>query len=230
MADLLLAPGLNCTGLLFAPQIEALKGAVSCRVADHGVASSLDEIAATILASAPPRFALAGLSMGGYVAFELLRQAPERVTRLCLLDTSAALDDAQEAERRRRTIRLAEAGRLQELHRLLWPSLVHPARLSDGELEEVVLQMMHDTGADRFVRQQTAVLNRRDYRPVLRAISVPTTIIVGAQDAITPPDASRAMQAMIAGAQLVEVPDCGHLSTLERPKYVSGLMAEWLAG
>jgi pimeloyl-ACP methyl ester carboxylesterase len=230
MHDLILVPGLNCTGALYAPQIAALAGKARCQVADHCRASSLEEIAAQILVAAPPRFALAGLSMGGYVAFEIIRQAPERVTRLCLLDTRAAMDNTEEAERRRRTIALAEGGQFEKLHDILWPKLVHPGRIADRALEETVLGMMRDTGPPGFVRQQTAVLNRRDYREVLQAIRVPTTIVVGAQDSITPPEASRAMQALIAGSKLVEVPDCGHLSTLERPSAVSVAMKAWLTG
>jgi pimeloyl-ACP methyl ester carboxylesterase len=230
LPDLVLVPGLNCTGALFSPQIAGLADAVRCHVANHGGAASLEEIAAQILAVMPPRFALAGLSMGGYVAFEMLRQAPERVTRLCLLDTRAAMDSAEDAERRRRTIALAESGRFDQLHGILWPRLVHPSRTCDAELEQVVLGMMRDTGPERFIRQQTAVLNRRDYAPVLRATRVPTLIVVGEEDAITPPDASREMQSQISGSRLEIVPDCGHLSTLEQPAAVTRLLLQWLAG
>ncbi len=228
MQDLVLVPGLNCTGALFAPQMAALSGMARCHVADHGAASSLEEIAASVLGVAPPRFALAGLSMGGYVAFEIIRQAPARVTRLCLLDTRAAMDSDEEAERRRRTIELAKAGQFARLHDILWPKLVHPARLADRTLEEIVLGMMRDTGPERFVRQQTAVLNRRNYAPLLSTFAMPTAIIVGADDAITPPAAARAMRALIPGSKLFELPECGHLSTLEQPERVNALMSDWL--
>jgi pimeloyl-ACP methyl ester carboxylesterase len=230
LPDLVLVPGLNCTGALFRPQIDGLAGAARCHVADHGAASSLEEISARILDAAPPRFALAGLSMGGYVAFEIIRQAPERVARLCLLDTRAAMDSDEDAERRRRTIELASSGHFAKLHGILWPRLVHPARVTDADLEQVVLDMMRDTGPERFVRQQTAVLNRRDYEPVLRAIRAPTLIVVGEQDAVTPPEASRQMQGLIENARLETVPDCGHLSTLEKPEAVTRLMRRWLGG
>jgi pimeloyl-ACP methyl ester carboxylesterase len=227
--ELVLVPGLNCTGALFAPQIEGLSDLASCHVADHGSADSLEAIAAGVLAAAPASFALAGLSMGGYVAFEVLRQAPERVERLCLIDTRAAMDTAEDAERRRRTIALAEGGEFEKLHEILWPRLVHPSRTGDRALEDIVLGMMRDTGPARFVRQQTAVLNRRDYAPTLRAIAAPSLIIVGEQDAITPPEASEEMRRLIQGASMVRVPVCGHLSTLERPEAVTRLMREWLA-
>lgn len=229
MTNLLLIPGLNCTGVLFAPQITDLGRNVRCHVADHASADTLPAIASAILAAAPSRFALAGLSMGGYVAFEILRQAPQRVERLCLLDTRAAMDTPEEAERRRRTIALATGGQFAKLHEILWPRLVHPARAADRALEDAVLGMMRDTGPERFVLQQTAVLNRSDYSATLAAIHMPVQIIVGAQDEITPPSASRDLQAAIAGARLAEVPDCGHLSTLEQPEAVSALIRAWLA-
>jgi pimeloyl-ACP methyl ester carboxylesterase len=228
MTDLVLVPGLNCTAALFAPQIEGLADVATCHVADHASADRLEGIAAAILDAAPDRFALAGLSMGGYVAFEIIRQAPERVMRLCLLDTRAAMDGLDDAERRRQTIMLAGSGRFSALHAVFWPRLVHPSRAGDAALERIVRTMMDDTGPERFIRQQSAILHRRDYAPVLDAIAVPTRIVVGAQDAITPPDASREMQHRIAGSSLVEIADCGHLSTLERPNAVTQAMREWL--
>jgi pimeloyl-ACP methyl ester carboxylesterase len=228
MTDLVLVPGLNCTGALFAPQVTGLADMATCHVADHAGADRLEGIAAGILDAAPERFALAGLSMGGYVAFEIIRQAPDRVTRLCLLDTRAAMDGPEDAERRRQTIALAGSGRFASLHAVFWPRLVHPARAGDASIEGIVRTMMDDTGPERFIRQQTAILHRRDYAPVLDAIAVPTLIVVGAQDAITPPDASRDMQRRIAGSSLVEIADCGHLSTLERPDAVGEAMRGWL--
>jgi pimeloyl-ACP methyl ester carboxylesterase len=224
----ILIPGLNCTKALFGPQVAALGGLWPMSIADHGGASSLEAIAGQILAAAPERFAMAGLSMGGYIAFEIMRQAPQRVTRLCLLDTRAVMDTREDAERRRRTIALATSGQFEKLHGILWPRLVHPSRRNDQDLEAVVLAMMRDTGPERFVRQQTAVLNRRDYQPVLQAMRLPVTIIVGAQDEITPPSASREMAGLILGARMFEVADCGHLSTLEAPAAVAARLEDWL--
>jgi pimeloyl-ACP methyl ester carboxylesterase len=219
--DVLFVPGLNCTGRLFDGQIAALSTKHRCRVADHGGADTLEAIAAAILAAAPDRFALVGLSMGGYVAYEIIRQQPERVLCLALLDTRAQPDTPEDAERRRQTIALARAGRFDQLHGVLWQRLVHPSRLVDAELEAVVLGMMRDTGAERFVRQQTAILNRRDYRPLLSTIAVPTLVLVGSEDQITPPEHARALHAEIAGSSYVEVPECGHLSSLEKPEAVA---------
>jgi pimeloyl-ACP methyl ester carboxylesterase len=226
--DVLLVPGLNCTSDLFVPQVKALEPRFRCHIADHGVADSLEAIAADILAKAPQRFALVGLSMGGYVAYEIIRQAPERVLRLALLDTRAEPDTEEDAERRRRTIALARGGQFEQLHGILWPRLVHPARLGEKPLEDTVIRMMRDTGAERFIRQQTAVLNRIDYRPVLRSIGVPTTIIVGAQDVIIPPEHAKALNRAIRGSLYVEIGDCGHLSSLERPEDVIGSLLHLL--
>jgi len=228
--QIVFVPGLNCTADLFAPQIAALSGEHDCRVADHGSAANLEAIAASVLAAAPERFALVGLSMGGYVAYEILRQQPERVLKLALLDTRAQPDTAEDAERRRQTIALAEAGGFDRIHDILWRRLVHPARRSDTALEAVVKRMMVDTGAERFVRQQTAVLNRRDYRPHLGSITVETLVLVGREDEITPPDHARALHEAIPGSRYVELPDCGHLSSLERPEAVTEALARLLSG
>jgi pimeloyl-ACP methyl ester carboxylesterase len=219
--DVLFVPGLNCTAALFAPQIAALKDRAHGHVADHGVADSLEAIAASILAKAPERFALVGLSMGGYVAYEILRQQPQRVVGLALLDTRAEPDTEEEAERRRRTIALARNGQFEQLHGILWPRLVHPDRLSDKPLESTVIGMMRDTGAVRFVRQQTAVLNRADYRPLLPSIAVPTLVVVGAADVITPPEHAAKLCKAIPHARYAEITGCGHLSSLEKPEIVT---------
>lgn len=226
--NVVFVPGLNCTAALFGPQIETLKGQARCAVADHSAADDIEAIAASVLAHAPDRFALVGLSMGGYVAYEIMRQQPERVSRLALLDTRAQPDTEEDAERRRRTLALAREGRFEQLHGILWPRLVHPDRLTDAALEETVTGMMRDTGAARFIRQQTAVLNRRDYRPLLESLSVPTLVAVGAQDVITPPGHSREIASLIKGAAFAEIADCGHLSSLERPGDVNRLLASFL--
>jgi pimeloyl-ACP methyl ester carboxylesterase len=226
--DVLFVPGLNCTGALFGPQVKALKPRFSCHIADHGIANSLEAIAADILAKAPKRFVLAGLSMGGYVANEIIRQAPDRVLALALLDTRVEPDTQEDAERRHRTIALAQGGQFEQLHGILWPRLVHPARLADEPLESIVIGMLRDTGAERFIRQQTAILNRIDYRPYLSGIAIPSTIIVGAQDVITPPENAKALHRAIKGSRYVEIEECGHLSSLERPEAVTSILLQLL--
>jgi pimeloyl-ACP methyl ester carboxylesterase len=226
--DVLFVPGLNCTDRLFAPQIEALLHQAHCHVADHGVADTMEEIAAAILATAPEQFALVGLSMGGYVSYEIIRQQPHRVTRLALLDTRAMPDTPEDAERRHRTIELAVGGQFDQLHGILWQRLVHPSRLADTELESIVTGMMRETGSERFIRQQTAVLNRRDYRPVLSAITIPTMVMVGAEDLITPPEHARQLNQAIRGSRYSEIGHCGHLSTLEQPRDVNAKLLPFL--
>lgn len=226
---LVLVPGLNCTGLLFAPQVAAFGAERPVSIADHREGETIEAIARQLLKEAPPRFALAGLSMGGYVALEVMRQAPGRVDRLALLDTRASPDSPEDREVRHVTIRLAETGRFDDIHAALWPRLVHLSRLRDGALEAGVRAMGEATGPRVFVRQQKAVMSRRDFRPGLGAIACPTLVLVGDQDAITPPFMAEDMAAAIPGARLVVVPDCGHLSTLERPEAVNAALAAWLA-
>ncbi len=225
---LVLVPGLNLTGGLFAPQIEALQGTCRIVVADQQQDDSTGAMAARLLAEVPGRFAVAGLSMGGYVALETLRQAPERVTHIALLDTSARADRPEARPDRERLIALAESGRFEEVHQTLWPRLVHPGRLQDKALEAAVLRMMRDTGPAAFVRQERAIMSRQDLRPLLPGIEIPTLVLVGEQDVLTPPELSREIAEAIEWASLVVVPECGHLSTLERPDAVNHALRAWL--
>jgi len=229
MDHVIFIPGLNCTDALFAPQREALVARATTEVADHAQDDTIEAIAQRLLANAPPIFSLCGLSMGGYVALEVLRLAPERVSRLALLDTRASPDTPEDADRRQRLIEHAEAGRLLNVHMVLWPRLVHPARVGDLGLEETVKTMMADTGAQGFIRQQKAVLSRPDYRPGLAAIRCPTLIMVGEEDVITPPSMAREMAEAIPNAQSIVIPACGHLSTLEQPDAVSKALEALLA-
>lgn len=226
---LLLIPGLNCTAALFAPQRAALGNEREILVADIGRDDTIAGFARRALDDAPDRFALAGLSMGGYVCLEILRQAPGRVTRLALLDTSAQPDSEEATQRRMRLIRIAEGGRFEDVHPLLWDRLVPRRRRDDAGLEAIVKQMMADTGADAFVRQQRAIIGRMDSRPSLSAIAVPTLVLVGDEDAITPQAFAHELADGIAGAILEVVEDCGHLSTLERPEVVNDALGRWLA-
>lgn len=226
---LVLVPGLNCTERLFESQVAILSEQRPVLVADHRQHDSLPAIARRLLAGAPKRFALAGLSMGGYVALEVLRQAPERVSRLALLDTTARPDTDESRQNRERLIALAEAGRFEDVHAALWVRLVHPDRREDRNLEWVVKAMMAETGPETFIRQQRAIMVRPDSRPLLPGIEVPTLVLVGAEDAITPPDLAREMAEMIKGASLVVVPCCGHLSTLEQPGPVAAALESWLS-
>jgi pimeloyl-ACP methyl ester carboxylesterase len=225
---IVLVPGLLCTARLYAEQIPALQRLGPVTVADHTRDDSMAAIAERILADAPPRFGLAGLSMGGYVAFEIVRQAPERVTRLALLSTSARLDPPQITERRRRQIALAQEGRFGAVADMQFPLLVHRSRLDDDGLETLVRLMADEIGAEAFVRQQTAIIGRADSRPDLAAIACPTLVVVGDGDELIAPENSVEIADGIPGARLVTVAECGHLSTLERPAQVTAALTEWL--
>jgi pimeloyl-ACP methyl ester carboxylesterase len=185
-------------------------------------------IAKSILAAAPARFALAGLSMGGYIAYEILRQAPERVTRLALLDTGYRADAPERREQRLALMALAEREGARKAQETLLPALIHKSRLTDKALVEAVLQMGTDTGTDAFKRQQTALMSRPDSTPLLASIRCPTLVLVGREDALTPPELSQEMASRIPDAKLEIVPDCGHLSTMEQPAAVNRAMRAWL--
>ena len=225
---LLLLPGLLCDRHLWRPQIEALADRVEPLVADLTRDDSFAAMARRVLGEAPPRFALAGLSMGGYVAQEIIRQAPERVLKLALLDTTARADRPEQTQRRRDLIALSERGRFRGVTAQLLPLLIHKDRLGDAALIKTVVEMADAVGADAFRRQETAIIERRDGRDDLARIGVPTLVLCGREDALTPPDLHEEMARLIPGAELEIIEHCGHLSTLERPDQVNGAMREWL--
>lgn len=228
---LVLIPGLSCDAGLYSPQWPKLAaGGRPILVAEHALDENLAEIAQRLLAAAPPRFALCGLSMGGYAAFEVMRQAPERVTRLALLDTSAKPATPETNAPREQMIALAEKGAFDNVTTLLWQRLVAPARLSDETLRLAVRAMAESVGAAGFVRQQRAIMTRPDSRRDLAGIAVPTLVLVGEEDLITPPaEAQEIAHGIGAAARLVTIPACGHLSTLEAPEAVSSALLDWLA-
>jgi len=223
----LLVPGLLLTARLYAAQIPLLWQFGPVMLADHRHDDSMADIARRILQQAPPRFALLGLSMGGYIAFELLRQAPARIARLALLDTTARPDSAEQSARRRTLIEQSNAGGFGQLADLLYPGLVHPDRLGDAGLREQVRCMAAETGAEAFIRQQTAIMQRRDSVADLAAIACPTLVLVGDADQLTPPERAQEIAAGIRGARLVVIADSGHLSPLEQPERVNAALLEW---
>lgn len=225
-----LVPGLFCTPRLYAAQLPALWRYGPVFVADHRRDDSVAGMAARLLAQAPPVFSLVGLSMGGYVAFEVLRQAPERVRRLALLDTSARPDTPEQTSRRLEQITRAEAGEFGAVVDAAFPGLVSPARAGSAELRAIVSAMAQNTGAEAFVRQQRAILSRPDSRPLLPRVACPTLVLCGEDDQLTPIALSEEMAANIPGARLVRVAASGHLSTLEQPDDVTrALVSHWLA-
>jgi pimeloyl-ACP methyl ester carboxylesterase len=228
---LVLVPGLLCDALLWEAQIEALEGHIPCWVADHTRSDTMAGVAADVLREAPfERFAVAGLSMGGYVALEIVRQAAPRVERLALLDTSARADTATQLEKRRGLIALARRGRFIGVTQALLPLFLHRARLGDDELVSTVKKMAMNIGREAFIRQELAIMSRADSLPLLPAITCPTLVLCGRQDALTPLELHEEMARAIPGANLRVIEECGHLSTLERPEEVSAALVTWLSG
>lgn len=222
-----LIPGLYATPRLFAAQLPALWRHGAVTVADHTRGATFPEIAAHVLAAAPPRFALAGLSMGGALALEIARQAPERVERLALLSALSTPDDEAAKALRRGALAELRAGRGQELVAGSFASLVHPDRANDLALLGVMEDMMADTGAAAAIAEVEAYMEREDARPGLTSIGVPALVLTGDADPIATPERARATAAAIPGARYVEVPACGHLSALEAPEAVTAALVAW---
>jgi pimeloyl-ACP methyl ester carboxylesterase len=226
---LVLVPGLLCNELLWAPQSEALADIAAPWLADTMRHDNFPDMAAALLAAAPPGpFALAGLSMGGYVALEVMRQAPQRVARLALLDTNAHPDTPEKRKARQDFIALAERGRFLGVTDALLPLLVHPDRLQDATLVATIKTMAKQVGVEAFVRQERAIMDRIDSRPHLPAIRCPTLVLCGRDDRLTPLDAHEEIARGIPHAELAVIDDCGHLSTLERPEPVNAALRRWL--
>ncbi len=223
-----LIPGLLSSPRLYAEQLPELWRYGPVVIADHTREDSVAAIAHRILTAAPPRFALVGLSMGGYIAFEIMRRSPDRVARLALLDTSARADTPEQSDRRRAQIALAQSGRFGEVLDQLFLSWVHRSRRNDEVLRRIVQRMGEETGPEAFTRQQTAIMTRPDSRPGLAAIRCPSLVLVGDGDEATPPDRAAEIANGIAAARLLTIPECGHLSTLEQPQHVVRALTEWL--
>ncbi len=220
-------PGLLCDAALWRPQIDALADIVAPVVADLTLDDTIAAMARRVLASAPPRFALVGLSMGGYVALEIMRQAPERVTRLALIDTSARPDTAERAAVRRAGMASLRRGRFVGVTRALLETLVH-ADQTEGPVADMLRAMAGRVGGDAFLRQQNAILGRIDSRPYLPDIRVPTLIAVGDGDRLTPLRDAEEMADLVPDARLHVFERCGHLPALERPDETAALLQWWL--
>lgn len=227
--ELILIPGLLCSDALFTDQVSGLEDVANVRIGRVLKQDNLEGMARSILRSAPERFALAGLSLGGYVAFEIMRQAPERVERLALLNTNARADRPEQVAFRRMLIGLANTMGPRNVQAAALPMLIHKSRLTERALVDRVLNMADAVGRAAFVRQQQAIIDRPDNRAFLAEITCPTVVIVGEQDVLTPVKVAQEMHEGIAGSRLEVIPDCGHLSTMERPAVVNAILKEWLA-
>lgn len=230
---LLLLPGLMCDAAVWADQCDALTALSRPLVVDHGLRDSIAAMARHAIELAPPgRFAVAGHSMGGRVALEVLRQAPDRVAGLALLDTgSAPLAGGEHGDKERtgRLALLAQAQRegMRAMGRVWARGMMHPERL-DTPLFDALLDMLERSSVEQFEAQIHALLGRPDATPLLLRITCPTLLLCGREDAWSPPERHAEMQRAIPGATLVIVEGCGHMSTMEQPVAVNEAMAGWL--
>ena len=225
---ILLVPGLVSSPRIYAPVVPALWRFGPVTVANHIRDDNMGKIARRILAEAPPRFALAGHSMGGYIAFEIMRQAPERVAKLALVNTQARPDTPEATARRRGMIARAQSGEYRGVLDELFPGFVHPSRREDEGLRRLVHEMGDDVGSEAFIRQQAAVIGRPDSRPFLAWIKCPTLILTGDEDDTIPNSLSVEMANGIHGAKLVILQNCGHLPQVEQPQATADALVEWL--
>jgi pimeloyl-ACP methyl ester carboxylesterase len=230
---LVLLPGLLCDHAVWAPQIDALRGRIDAHVVHYGERDSLAAMAQHVLDTAPaPRFALAGHSMGGRVAFEVWRQAPERVTHLALLDTSyhpLAPGETGETEKRGRHALLAKA-RHDGMRAMAdeWArGMVHESRIG-GPVFQAILDMFERSSPAVFAAQIQALLDRPDADPLLPTITCPTLVLCGRDDAWSPPARHEHLHARITGSTLVVIVRCGHMSTMEQPEAVTQAFRDWL--
>jgi pimeloyl-ACP methyl ester carboxylesterase len=218
-----------CDERLYAAQIAALAASHDCRAFAFRDEETLAAMADAVLAAMPARFTLVGLSLGGYVAFEIVRRALGRVERLALLDTTAAADTPARRAGRLADIAAVEAGGIEALIPELPGRWLLPAHRQRQDLVALMASMARRIGATGQKNQQRAMLGRPDSLADLGAVRVPTLVLCGAGDAVTPPADHEAIAARISGARLVVVPDSGHLSAIEQPAAVTAALARWLA-
>lgn len=227
MTPVLLVPGLLCSSEIFASQIPPLWSSGPVTVASTLEGQSIQEAAAAILRDAPPRFALGGISMGGYICFEIMRQAPTRVSKLALIDTSARPDTIEQTDARLQTLAQART-RFMAVALMSLANLLHPQRRENPDLLDINQRMARAVGLEGYERQLRIAISRPDSRPFLSEIEVPTLVLVGDSDPLTPLPHSQEIIAAVHGATLKVIPECGHLSPIEQPEQVSEALAQWI--
>lgn len=227
--SVVLLPGLLEDADVYAHQAAGLAEVADCSVADLTRSETIEGLAHDVLAQAPPKFALVAHSMGGYVALDIVRQAPQRVSALALLNTNARADSGEATQNRRRLIELAGRDFAAVVATLL-PKQVTAQGLADAAITGTLTQMANAVGPEAFVRQQKAIMGRIDSRPRLGEIRCPTLVVAARDDAIMPLEVLEELANGIPGARLVVIDACGHAATLEQPEAVTAALHEWLTG
>ena len=227
-SPVLVLPGLLEDADAFEPQLASLREVTTCEVADLTRGDSIGKLAEDALAQAPQGpLAIAGHSMGGYVALEMVRRWPARVERLALLNTHARPDSAESTENRRRLMALAERD-FPGVIQALTPKLLAPAHQGDPGMTGTLSEMALGAGKEAFLRQERAIIGRIDSRPGLGAIRCPTLVVAGREDQIMPVEWLEELARGIPGARLEVIEGCGHMASLEKPREVAQLLRRWL--
>lgn len=229
MTRLLLLPGLAADAAMWADQLPAMPASLQAAVADvHFRFDTLEAMAAALLAENPGELILCGASMGGMLAMETARQAPERVCGLALLGTSARPEIEATRALREAAIVLFEQGRLREVLEPNVPLAFHPAQAADPLMVQAYFDLVMRAGAEQLIRQNRAVIARPDARLHLPLVRCPVLVMCGDADQLAPPDCSREIAALVAHAELVMVAECGHMLTMEKPEEVNKVLLAWL--
>ena len=227
-SKLLFLPGLLEDADTFTQVIEGLRERAECVVADLTRSDTIAGMACDALERVPSgRFSLAGHSMGGYVALEIVRQVPERVERLALINTNARVDTPEATANRRRLMDLAQRD-FPAVNEVQLPLKLHPSQLQNSEVTGTIGTMALAVGKDAYLRQQEAIIHRPDSRPLLGKIRCPTLVIAGRQDQLMPLEMLKELADGIPGATLTVIEDCGHMATLEHPATVIAALQQWL--
>lgn len=225
---LILLPGMPLDAAMWEHQRHHLAAVADIIVPDLTGADTIAALAGGVLAAAPGRFALAGLSMGGYVAMEIMRRAPDRVTRLALMDTNPFPDTAEQTANRRAAVELARQGKFRQVVAANMPRMIHPLHMGNQTLVESIHAQAERVGVEGYARQQAAIITRADSRPGLPAIACPTLVLCGEADALSSVEVHADMAAAIPGARFVPVAEAGHMAPMEQPQAVTALMYDWL--
>ncbi|WP_394140128.1 alpha/beta fold hydrolase [Cytobacillus oceanisediminis] len=226
---LILLPGTLCDHRLWGHQVQHLADIADISIGDITKDDTIKGMAKSILANAPEKFALAGLSLGGIVAMEVVHQAPERVTNLALLDSNPNGPKPEQIEAWEKFNVMVDEGRFSEItEKFLLPNLIHKNRLADKRLIATICDMAEKVGPEAYKRQLKAVASRSDATDKLKRIQCPTLLLVGREDAVCPVEFHKQMSFLIPNSKLAVVEDCGHLSSMEQPAIITLYLRQWL--